>query len=482
MPALVLRTRSPEHDPKRKLESHQSNIAHCWKGLGRLTLLELNLAVLQASGSSDCTMPALLQILDVPAAGVLSIALIGPNEQHRKSMAGALSWCQIGMESRGPQLLEASDSAEGHGVRRHHHSGVAIREFASYPPADIDDIPKALGLDYDLIIIELDTDPALALNMVKCICALGLATVMVYSANPDLEMAIGSMRAGAREFLKLPLATSDMADALARVAARPAAPRQAKSAAKKSFIFLGAKGGCGVTTLASNFAVCLAQESGQSTVLIDLGLPLGDVAINLGMAPKYSTANAFQDSNRLDANFLASLMSEHTSGLHVLAAPSEFFKTPPTSAVIDKLLSVARQNYDFVVVDAGSRVDLKGSTLFEDSAVVYLVTQIGVSELRNANRMISHFFAHRIHTLQIVLNRYAPHALGFDEEHITKALTRPAEWRIPDDYATARRTQNTATPIALEDSPISRAIHQMARAACGMCEQPGKKKRFSFFR
>jgi pilus assembly protein CpaE len=428
-------------------------------------------------------MSALLQISDAPAAGVLSIALIGPDEQQRKAIAGALSWCQIGMEKRGPQLLDPADSPEGQGARRrHHHSGVSIREFASYPPNDLDDIPRALGMDYDLVIIELDSDPALALGMVKSIYALGLATVMVYSANPDLEMAINSMRAGAREFLKLPLATADMADALARVAIRRPAPRQPKSTARKSFVFLGAKGGCGVTTLASNFAVSLAQESGQPTLLIDLGLPLGDVAINLGMVPKYSTANALHDANRLDANFLASLLSEHTSGLQVLAAPSEFSKAHPPPGAIDKLLSVARQNYDYVVVDAGSRVDLKGSALIEDSAIVYLVTQIGVTELRNANRMISHFFAHRVHTLQIVLNRYAPRALGFDESHITKALTRPAEWKIPDDYATARRTQNTATPIALEDSPISRAIRQMARAACGISEQPEKKKRFSFFR
>jgi pilus assembly protein CpaE len=200
------------------------------------------------------------------------------------------------------------------------------------------------------------------------------------------------------------------------------------------------------------------------------------------MVPKYSTANALHDTNRLDANFLASLLTEHSSGLQVLAAPSEFSKNQPPPGAIDKLISVARQNYDYVVIDAGSRVDLKGSALVEDSAIVYLVTQIGVTELRNANRMVSHFFSHRIHTLQIVLNRYAPRALGFDESHITKALTRPAEWKIPDDYATARRTQNTATPIALEDSPISRAIRQMARAACGMPEHREKKKRFSFFR
>ena len=429
-------------------------------------------------------MPALLHIPEAPDAGVLSIALIGPNEQHRKAIASALSRCQIGMERGVQQRLALVETEESQTARRHsHHSGVAIREFASYPPSDIDDIPKALGLDYDLVIIELDADPELALNMVRTICALGLATVMVYSANPDLEMAIQSMRAGAREFLKLPLATADMADALARVAVRPPpAARQAKKAAKKTFVFLGAKGGCGVTTLASNFAVSLAQESGQSTLLIDLGLPLGDVAINLGMVPKYSTSDALQDANRLDANFLSSLMSEHASGLHVLAAPGEFSKNQPPPGAIDKLLTVARQNYDFVVVDAGTRIDLKGSALVEDSAVVYLITQIGVTELRNANRIISHYFAHRIHTLQIVLNRYAPHALGFDESHITKALTRPAEWKIPDDYATARRTQNTATPLALEDSPISRAIRQMARAACGMPESTEKKKRFSFFR
>jgi len=429
-------------------------------------------------------MPALLQIPEAPATGELSIALIGPQEQHRKAIAGALSWCQIGMENRRAQGIALVDGVEEHDSKRpSHHAGVAIREFASYPPSDIDDIPKALGSDYDLVIIELDTDPELALNMVRSICSLDLATVMVYSANPDLEMAIRSMRAGAREFLKLPLATVEMADALARVSVRRPAPRQAKSTVKKrSFVFLGAKGGCGVTTLASNFAVSLAQESGQSTVLIDLGLPLGDVAINLGMVPKYSTANALQDSNRLDANFLSSLMSEHTSGLHVLAAPGEFSKNQPPPGAIDKLLTVARQNYDYVVIDAGTRIDLKSSTVFEDSAIVYLVTQIGVSELRNANRMISHFFSHRVHTLQIVLNRYAPRALGFDESHITKALTRPAEWKIPDDYATARRTQNTATPLALEDSPISRAIRQMARAACGIPENPEKEKRFSFFR
>jgi Flp pilus assembly CpaE family ATPase len=124
---------------------------------------------------------------------------------------------------------------------------------------------------------------------------------------------------------------------------------------------------------------------------------------------------------------------------------------------------------------------LRGTSLFGESAIVYLITQVGVSELRNSNRLITQFFVARGRKLQIVLNRYTPHALLFNDQQITKALTRPALWKIPDDYASARRIHNKTTPIALEDSPISKVIHQIARTACGLSADPEKKKGFSFF-
>jgi pilus assembly protein CpaE len=166
----------------------------------------------------------------------------------------------------------------------------------------------------------------------------------------------------------------------------------------------------------------------------------------------------------------------------VLAAPNEFSPVQASNEAIDKLLVVARQCFDYVVVDAGSRLDLRGTALFEESGFLYLITQVGVSELRNSNRMITQFFSARSRKLQIVLNRYTPHALLFDDQQIAKALTKPAVWKIPDDYAAARRTQNTATPVALQDSPISRVIRQMARSACGMPPVPEKKKGFFLFR
>jgi pilus assembly protein CpaE len=392
-------------------------------------------------------------ISETPATGVLAIAIIGPDEQRR---------------------IEVADALAG-------FPGAAITEFSSFP-TDLDDLPRMLKQHFDVVFVDIDISPDLAFDVVECICAYGTTSVMVYSAQADLKLAIRFMRAGAREFLTLPVSRADIAGALARASVRGAAARPARKTARKLFVFLGAKGGCGVTTIAANFAVALAQESGQSTLLIDLGQPLGDAAINLGMVAEYSTANALQNADRLDANLLSSILTRHSSGLFVLAAPGEFPKTDPPLEAVDKLLAVARQNFDYVVVDAGARLDLKHTALFEEPSIVYLVTQVGVSELRNANRLISRFFSARGRSLQIVLNRHTPHALLFDEHHVARALTRPAQWRIPDDYASARRTQTAATPLVLEDSPISVVLRRMARTACGLPPEREKKGGLGFFK
>ena len=381
---------------------------------------------------------------------VLTIALIGPDEGRRKAAASALAGAQ----------------------------GGDIREFSTYPPS-LDDVPKLLEQRYDVIIIDLDSHPEYALELVESICANGTATVMVYSMKADSELLVRCMRAGAREFLTLPFTQSTVAEALVRASARRPTARPAKKTGGRLMAFLGAKGGDGVTTLACNFAVSMAQESGQSTLLIDLDLPLGDAALNLGVAAEYSTINALQNAARLDSSFLSKLLVKHSSGVSVLAAPGKFPQFPATNDAVDRLLAVARQDFENVVIDMGSRLDLMGTSLFKEGSTVYLVIQAGIAGLRNSNRLISQYFATGIPKLEIVLNRYEPRTMGVAEDQITKALTRPAQWKIPNDYNAVRRMQTTAIPLALEDSPISRLIRQMTRSASGLPAIPEKKTGFS---
>jgi Flp pilus assembly CpaE family ATPase len=409
----------------------------------------------QASGGSNPVNSESSSYLDDQypdslGGDVLTIALIGPDEERRKAAVSALAGCQ----------------------------GGEIREFSSYPPS-LDDVPRLLEQHYDVIIIDLDSHPEYALELVESICANGTATVMVYSLKTDPELLVRCMRAGAREFLTLPFAQNTMAEALVRASARRPATRLPKKTGGRLLVFLGAKGGDGVTTLACNLAVALAQESGQSTLLIDLDLPLGDAALNLGVVAEYSTINALQNFNRLDSSFLSRLLVKHSSGVSVLAAPGKFPQYEATKEAIDRLITVARQDFDNVVVDMGSRLDLMGTSLFKEGSTVYLVIQAGIAGLRNSNRLISQYFSTPVPKLEIVLNRFESRSMGVSEDQITKALTRPAQWKIPNDYNAVRRMQTTAIPLALEDSPISRLIRQMARTACGLPAIPEKRGGFS---
>ena len=189
--------------------------------------------------------------------------------------------------------------------------------------------------------------------------------------------------------------------------------------------------------------------------------------MNLGLEPNYSIVDALENSTRLDTNLLAKYVLHHSSGLSVLAAPAELPRTVATDVAIGSLLQVARRQFHYVVVDAGKKIDLQQMHLFEESAVTYLVTQIGIPELRNANRLIAQFTADHSPKLEIVINRHHSRSMGLTDEHLTKALGRPIQWKIPNDYAAVRKMQSTGTPIVHQESAIAAVMRQMARSICG---------------
>src|SRR5258708_14128751 len=110
----------------------------------------------------------------------LSIGLIGPDEFRRKGIVSALAGA---------------------------HSG-PVQEVLVYP--QLDDVAQLLQPNYDVVIVDLDSDPEFALDLVECICGVNTATVMVYSARADSDLLVRCMRAGAREFLTQPIAPSTM--------------------------------------------------------------------------------------------------------------------------------------------------------------------------------------------------------------------------------------------------------------------------------
>jgi pilus assembly protein CpaE len=381
----------------------------------------------------------------------LSFALIGPDEKRRRDVARAFA---------GPQARIA-------------------REFSSYPA--MDDLAELLSGNFDGVIIDLDANPEQALDVIENLCANNSSiTVMVYSARTDSEMLVRCMRAGAREFLTEPVLISSAGEALVRAAVRRDEVRRQKTATGKLIVFAGSKGGCGVTTVASNFAVSLAKYG--TVAILDLDLHLGEVALTLGLTANFSTLDAFENLNRLDNDFLLGLMTKHSSGLKVMGSPDHIPAVQPSGEGLDRLLRIAREEFEYVVVDAGSCSIQIYEELFQTATVVYLVTQVSVADLRSANRFVKRFFSGpEGEKLQIVLNRFTPRSMEIDENAIAKALLRPPKWRIPNDFVAAQRAQNTGVPMVSEKSTIASAITDMAIAASGQAQAVVKKKKFSLF-
>jgi pilus assembly protein CpaE len=403
--------------------------------------------------SGDNVMSTSIRETESLSMGALSLVLIGPDEERRRAVAKALA---------GPQASIA-------------------RELTRYP--QVDDLTEIIEADHDVLIIDLDPNPERALDVVENVCGQDSSvTVMVYSAHSDPELLVRCMRAGAREFLTEPVLPTSVGEALVRASVRRDEVRRQKKTTGKLLVFTGAKGGSGVTTVASNFAVALARQSEAKAALLDFDLQLGDAALILGLTTKFSALDALENTTRLDSDFLSVLLAKHSSGLSVLAAPDTIPSLQPSKNGIEKLLRVARENFPYVVLDAGSHSIDMYEALFEMASTVYLVTQVSVADLRNSNRFVSRYFnGPDSKKLEIVLNRFLARHADIDESAITKALTRPARWKIPNDFAAAQRAQNTGIAMAMEKNQVSRAFAEMASAASGHIASAGKKKKFGLF-
>lgn len=399
------------------------------------------------------TNSTMIETPDSAISNALSVALIVPDAGRRAALSAVMAGSRA----------------------------TIVREFAEFPQRDI---PGELArLDPDVVVVDLDDDIRRAIGVIEEICARNSSvTVMAYSGRNDANLLRRAMQAGAREFLIDPLLPDTVAEALTRALARR--PRQ-KKAAGKMLVFVPTKGGVGATTLASNFAMALTSESGARVVVVDTDFQLGEIALGLGIAPAFSIVDALRNIDRLDSDFLSTLLSRHSSGLAVLAAPEEygFFQLPGREGA-NRLFRVLCEEFDYVVVDAGYCHGSMQEALLEAADKLYLVTELTFPALRNGHRLIAWLSAKgRNRGLEVVVNRFNSRHGDIDESSAAKALGRPVNWRIPNGYAAARSAQDNGVPLAMESSPITKVVVQMARAACGKPVAAEKKTGagFSFF-
>lgn len=322
------------------------------------------------------------------------------------------------------------------------------------------------GRKADLFIIDARGDSAGAMERVEALRAASATSgVFVVANDPNPDLILQSMRAGANEFFTFPPPEHTFHDAIRRMTARRSAAGHAQSSAT-TMVFLGAKGGAGTTTLAVNCAVELARLSGQRTVIVDLKTGLGEVGLFLGVRSRYTLVDALDNMQRLDAEFLRELVAKHKSGLEILAG-SDNFERPNASdgPALEDILRHLREEYEYVVVDAGSQVTAGVQASLYTADIIGLVGNPDVPSIRNAQRVLDRIrqMGASADRVRLLLNR-AAEPFPIPPAQIEAAVGHPIDHMFPSDYKTVSAALNSGVPLALTgNTPLAAQFDSFTR-------------------
>jgi pilus assembly protein CpaE len=303
----------------------------------------------------------------------------------------------------------------------------------------------------DLIIVDARGDASAAMAGIERLRAGAAgAGIFAVSVAADPEVILQAMRAGANEFFTWPPPEETFHGAIRRTSARRETAQGARPSAT-TLVFFGAKGGAGATTVSVNCGVELARLSKKSTVIVDLKPGLGEVALFLGVRPRYSLLDAIDNLHRLDREFLKELVVKHKSGLEILAGSDQFDRPGAADGgAIEELFRLLARQYEYILVDAGSQINSCAVAALYTADTIFLVANPDVPSVRNAQRLLE-----RVRQLgacgervRVLLNR-AAEPYPIPPKQIEGALGHPIHHTFPSDYKTVSTALNSGVPLAL---------------------------------
>ncbi|MEK6574565.1 MAG: AAA family ATPase [Chloroflexota bacterium] len=319
----------------------------------------------------------------------------------------------------------------------------------------------------------LDTLDELALEFPE------IALVAILPAS-DLLSAQQAMLAGARAFIIQPFTQVNLLSTLRRVRdleARRRVPLAAAAAddTQKPLQVIsvyGPRGGAGCSTVATNLAVALREETDGRVLLLEGKLLFGHLGLMLNIRASNSIADLVPHMHALEESMVRDVVADHSTGIQVLLSPANAEVAqgirPET---LYNIIHGLRPLYDFIVIDAGSYLSDNTVTLLDSAERVLLIATPDLAALHDASRFIqlSRSLAYPAGKVSFVLNR-AGLPGGVRTRDIESALHHEVFAEIPDDGPNALRSLNRGIPVLLKypRSPVSRAIQRLAKTLAGV--------------
>jgi pilus assembly protein CpaE len=300
--------------------------------------------------------------------------------------------------------------------------------------------------------------------------------VIMLCSQQSSEFLINAMRVGVREVLPSPVSKAALEAAITRAESKLGLRTAQRTA--RIIAMLPCKGGSGATFLATNLGYQLAEE-GKKVLLIDLNLQFGEALLTVH--DRKATSDIVEVSrniSRLDASFLSSSTVQVSSNFEILDVPidpAQSLQIKPEH--LDAILNVAANQYDFVILDVNKNLDDVTIKALDRAHSIFMVVQMLLPYLRNANRMMTVFrsLGYPPEKIEVIVNRvWKSGEISMDDLRSSMGVTKMRT--IPNGYKEVAKAINQGEPlIALsKSSPVVKAIGDLVESLLPKTEQtPG---------
>src|SRR6476620_5057527 len=241
------------------------------------------------------------------------------------------------------------------------------------------------------------------------------------------------------------------------------------------------KGGTGKTVTATNLGTSLAKHCGKRALLLALDLQFGDAAIMLGIEPEKTIYDLVTAPGELDSEKLAGYTTRHACGLDVLPAPLRPEDAElVTEAKLARLLEVARESYDVIIVDTSPFFHGPMLATLDRTDELLLLTSLDVPTIKNVRLSLQtlELLSFPQQRIKVVLNR-ANSKVGMQRKEVESALEMGVRHEVPSDRAVPLAV-NQGNPAVLADSKseFSRSVRELAKSRVTAQAVAKERKKF----
>lgn len=354
-----------------------------------------------------------------------------------------------------------------------------VKEIRQWPvPADR--VPNSSDPAPHIVFVDLprDTDAYFAFAaMVRRVYPSAKLVACSAASPPTQQYLLEAMRSGIQDFIAKPVKLETLKEILVRFASEVEA--EVRPAESKLVVVMGSKGGVGTTTVAVNLGVQLATFAHKRVAVLDFAQPLGNVHLLLDLHPRFGIRDAVENLDRLDSHFFTGLLAKHKTKLEVLcgALQPEEWQTIPIP-VLERVVNVAQNEFDIVLVDIGSQFSSDLSAILRGARMIMVVAEANVPALWTLDRRLLALsgFGVDADRARVIINRW--HKADEDVlKSIEKNIKRPVFACIPNDFRKANEAVNLGTPILdNHNNLLSNRYRQIAAQVAGLDVSAASKK------